>query len=103
MNESESKIILEGAESDYFREMSPEDLLSSEVLLSLYDIKDLAERARIRALLILAAKDKRIEREVKEVLKAYDAADAKLQHDYQKSQSLTTMFSFVKECQQLDC
>ncbi len=103
MNESESKIILEGAESDYFRETSPEDLLSSEVLLSLYDIKDLAERARIRALLILAAKDKHIEREVKEVLKAYDAADVKLQHDYQKSQSLTTMFSFVKEHQQLDC
>ncbi len=101
MSENENKIILEGAEGDFFKAMSADELLSSEVLLSLYDIKDLAERARIRALLVLAARDLRIERDVKEVLKAYDAADAKLQHDYQNGQSFCTMFSF--DHQPLDC
>ena len=101
MSENEKRITLEGMEGDYFKALTADELLSSDMLLSLYDIKDLAERARIRALLILAAREAKVEKDVKEVLKAYDAADAKLQHDYQNSQSLTTMFSFPHT--QLDC
>lgn len=94
-------IILEGIEGKELEFFDKRDLLSSELLLSLYDITDFKERARVRALLLIDAQSKGIACEFKEVLAAYDEADAKLQREYLDAQNNETSFSF--DHQRLNC
>lgn len=103
MTGSEEHInILDGIEGNELRAMAADELLSSELLLSLYDISDFAERARVRALIILAARSKGIEKDIKAVLKAYDAEDIRLGRDYLNGINNETDFSFEPDTQ-LSC
>lgn len=102
MNERKNSPLV-GIEGNEMRAMSAEDLLSSEFLLNVYDITDLAERARIRALVMITARAKGIEKEIKTVLKEYDAADARLWREYLMNAENETCFSFLADTKQLKC
>lgn len=84
---------LDGIDSSKIQSLSVGDLLSQDLLFNLYEL-DLAERARVRALLLVTAKSHGIEKELKTVLKAYDAEDERLGREYINGQNNTTDFSF---------
>lgn len=74
--------------------LSVSELLSQEILLDLYDISDIAERTRLKALLSAAAKKQGIDKDFKAVLNAYDEEDERLGREYAGASLNTTDFSF---------
>lgn len=64
--------------------MTPKTLLSSETIYSIFDIMDEPERARIIAIMTARAKEFKMEREFKSVIKAYTEADKNLEREYNK-------------------
>ena len=70
------------------------ELLSQNLLYDLYDIDDITERSRIKAIMIAAAKKCGIEKEFKSVIKAFDDEDERLGSEYSSRADNTTDFSF---------
>lgn len=60
----------------------PRNLLSSETFDSLYDIEDNLEHNRLKALLIVKAKEFNLEKEYIALLKVYDKSNQKLANEY---------------------
>jgi len=91
---NEVKILTEDVTKEDLAQLSPGDFFEPEFIASLYDIEDLAERARIRALLMVQAQRVGCVRELKDVLKAYDDEDARLGREYQDGLNNFTDFTF---------
>ena len=70
------------------------ELLSQNLLYDLYDIDDITERSRIKAIMTAAAKRCGIEKEFKSVIKAFDDEDERLGSEYSSRADNTTDFSF---------
>ena len=62
--------------------LTPDQLLGQDVLYRLYDIDDQLERIRISALLMVKAKELKIEKEFSSVLRAFEKSNQKLADEY---------------------
>lgn len=63
-------------------QFSAKSLLGGEALYSLYDVSDDLERERLKTLMLVRAKELKIEKEFSSLIKSYDAANQKLADDY---------------------
>ena len=88
------QLLTEDVTKEEIRRLSESDFFEPDFIASLYDIDDLAERARIRALLLIHAQHLGCARELKDVLKAYDEEDARLGREYQDGLNNFTNFTF---------
>ena len=74
--------------------LSQYDLLDGELLLQLYDIANPADRARIRAMLVIRAKELGVWRAYQSVLNEYDREQSKIDAEYSDEDVNVTDFSF---------
>lgn len=77
------------------------ELLDGELLLQLYDVENQADRARIRAMLLIRAKELGVRRDLQSVLNEYDREQRLIDAEYQHEESNLTDFSFQTDA--LDC
>jgi hypothetical protein len=77
------------------------ELLDGELLLQLYDVENQADRARIRAMLLIRAKELGVRRDLQSVLNEYDREPRLIDAEYQHEESNLTDFSFQTDA--LDC
>lgn len=70
--------------------LPPQLLLGNETIYSIFDIEDELERARIIALMSARAKELKLEREFRDVIKAFSNAEKKLAKEYTRMQAQTS-------------
>lgn len=72
-------------QDEYIAEIPPAEILSRGLIDSLYDVEDDLERARLKALISARAKELKLEKEFKDIIKAFDSANQKLADEYTKA------------------
>lgn len=90
-----------GCSAEDINALSAGELLSYDFLKNVNEITDPSERARVRALVTLAAKEKGIEKDIKKQFKLYDEQKAKKDAEYRESLNNQTNLFFLDE--QLEC
>ena len=92
---SNEEIVLEGIEEDFFAAKSAGYMLSAAFICGIYDIEDSAERERVIALSKVKAKEKEIDREFVQAIKAYENKFLKYERAYADNKFTEFTFSLI--------
>lgn len=90
-----------GCSAEEINSLTAGELLSYDYLKAVNEITDPSERTRVRTLIILAAKEKGVEKEIKRIFKEYDDTRSKRDAEYRESLNHYTDLTFIEE--QLYC